>query len=76
MSHNPHNPPTPWIQRDPTDGFFEDRSGFFKLTDPPVVCADPEHEPPSMLYVPPGEGYRHVCPTCKKVTIITNPVVH
>ena len=27
-------------------------------------CRDPEHSPPTMLYIPPGKRYRHVCPSC------------
>jgi len=27
-------------------------------------CVHPEHQPPSLLYIPPGKIYRHVCPAC------------
>lgn len=49
----------------PTPGGTPQKSGFFDL---PVqqTCRHPEHEPPSMLYIPPGKGYRHVCPGCGK----------
>lgn len=27
-------------------------------------CLNPEHAPPTMLYIPPGKKYVHVCPAC------------
>ena len=33
-------------------------------------CMNPSHDPPNMLYVPPGKRYRHVCPGCGKVSYI------
>ena len=49
-------------------------SGFFDL---PVKekCTHPGHNPPSHLYIPPGKGYRHVCPGCKKETILIPPQI-
>lgn len=29
-----------------------------------TTCRHPEHKPPTGLYIPPGKGYKHVCPTC------------
>jgi hypothetical protein len=48
------------------------KGGFFDLpkTD---VCRDPSHNPPSHLYVPPGKGYNHICPSCGKASTITSP---
>lgn len=45
-------------------------SGFFKL---PITeqCTHIYHNPPQHLYIPPGQGYRHICPSCGKETIIT-----
>lgn len=39
------------------------KSGFFDL---PVTrtCTHREHNPPTHMYIPPGQGYRHVCPGC------------
>ena len=37
------------------------------------VCYHPEHNPPSHLHIPNGWGYRHECPRCGKVTIVTSP---
>ena len=50
----------------------EPAGGFFDL---PVRqhCANPEHEPPGLLHIPAGKGYRHVCPGCGAVRIITSP---
>ncbi len=28
------------------------------------MCLHPEHKFPSMMYVPPGKTYEHVCPGC------------
>lgn len=44
-------------------------NGFFDL---PIVeqCNNLEHEPPMFLHIPQGKGYVHVCPKCKKETII------
>ena len=48
------------------------RGGFFDL--PPVRhCRHPGHEFPTMLYIPPGKGYRHVCPGCGKETVRMSP---
>lgn len=33
-------------------------------------CNDPEHYPPTHLWVPPGMGFRHVCPKCGRVSEI------
>ena len=39
------------------------KSGF--EPDPrPKVCTDPNHGPPTMLVVPLGQRYRHVCQRC------------
>jgi hypothetical protein len=27
-------------------------------------CISPSHNPPTHLYIPPGQQYRHVCPCC------------
>lgn len=45
------------------------KSGFFDLPDH-KRCRHPEHQPPSHMVIPPGKGYRHVCPGCGKVTVI------
>lgn len=28
------------------------------------LCRDAEHSPPTMIVIPAGKRYRHVCPTC------------
>lgn len=37
------------------------------------TCIHPEHDPPTGLYIPPGKGYRHVCPGCKTVKEVIPP---
>ncbi len=44
-------------------------SGFFNLPQT-QTCNHPEHNPPNYLYIPPGKGYRHVCPSCGKMVKI------
>lgn len=41
-------------------------SGFYDL-DEKEICKHLEHRPPSHLYIPPGKGYKHVCPGCGRV---------
>ena len=51
---------------------MEEESGFFDLPESLRICQAPGPEPPMHMYVPPGKGYRHVCPTCGKVTILVS----
>lgn len=46
------------------------KGGFFPL---PIIkkCNHPDHEPPSMICIPKGHGYQHVCPGCGSETVIT-----
>lgn len=38
-----------------------------------IYCLDPEHSPPSFLFIPNGETKIHVCPTCgEKFVLISN----
>jgi len=34
------------------------------------VCHNPSHYPPTHLYIPAGQQYRHVCPGCGEETIV------
>lgn len=46
------------------------KSGYFDLPKQ-QICNHPEHNPPTHLYIPPGKGYKHICPGCgKEKTII------
>ena len=45
------------------------QSGFFDLPKE-TQCTHPGHNPPSHLHIPPGKGYKHVCPECGKTTTI------
>ena len=29
-------------------------------------CPHPEHDPPNLIYLKPGEILRHICPYCRK----------
>jgi hypothetical protein len=49
-------------------------SGFFDLP-MQTMCNDPEHNVPSHLYVPAGQGYRHICPRCGYMQTIVNAPV-
>lgn len=42
------------------------KGGFFPLPKD-KTCRNPEHQPPSHIHIPQGEGYRHVCPGCGNV---------
>jgi hypothetical protein len=37
-----------------------------KIADPPSVCTDQDHMPPSGMALPPGI-YKHTCPSCGHV---------
>lgn len=48
----------------------EEKGGFFDLIKE-KTCNHSEHEPPTHLYIPPGKGYRHICPGCGEIKVIT-----
>ena len=60
-------------QRVKTEKFY--KPGFFNLPHF-FPCQHPEHSPPSMLHVPNGQGYRHICPQCGNISILTSPVFY
>lgn len=33
-------------------------------------CMNPSHNPPGHLYLRPGQRYVHICPGCKKRTVM------
>lgn len=39
------------------------KSGFFDIPKN-ETCKDREHNPPSHIVIPHGQGYNHVCPSC------------
>lgn len=45
-----------------------------RKTDDP--CLDPEHNPPTHLYIPPGKTHVHICPTCGTTITVTTPLIH
>jgi hypothetical protein len=54
------------------DGLFPLPKGDRAFMAEPETCRHPHHNPPSHLHVPEGHGYRHTCPGCGGVRIITN----
>jgi len=44
------------------------RGGFFPLP-AQKTCNHPNHSFPTMLYIPPGQGYRHICPSCGREAV-------
>lgn len=52
----------------------DNKSGFFPLPSY-QICNDPEHNVPSHLYVPAGQGYRHICPKCGYQQTVINALV-
>ena len=65
-----------WIKHNKTQQQAEEKSGFYDLEPYEEHCGHPEHEFPMHLNIPPGKGYKHVCPSCGKVTKISNPIFH
>lgn len=52
------------------------KSGFFDLPGWHAPCTHSHHAPPSYINIPPGKGYRHVCPACGATTeIVHTPAV-
>lgn len=45
-----------------------------KISEPPKVCLDPEHNPPTNIVLEPGT-YKYTCPSCGKVTVFTVPLI-
>ena len=52
----------------------EKKGGFFDLPKD-TGCKDKSHKPPMHIYIPQGKGYRHVCPSCGKVTDLIPPQI-
>lgn len=47
------------------------RGGFRPIAEKWVKsCHHPDHEPPSMLCIPHGMEYVHICPACGQETIM------
>lgn len=48
-------------------------SGFepIPVSFPPTwLCRDLRHNPPTMISIPAGQRYRHVCPSCKVLSYL------
>ena len=54
------------------DGFFDlapiGQSSWFSKQQ---KCYDTRHNAPMHLHIPYGKGYRHTCPSCRHVTVLT-----
>ena len=50
------------------------KGGFFDL-DKKKICNHPEHNPPTHLYIPQGQGYLHICPACQKEMKLIPPQI-
>ena len=69
------------------DDFFEQISemvkpkkqgGFFDLHKTDIYvgnCKDNSHNPPNHIHIPQGKGYKHICPSCEKQTVIIPPQI-
>ena len=49
----------------------KEKSGFFDLHTEKKICNNPDHKVPTGISIPKGKGYKHVCPACGEVTIVT-----
>lgn len=60
-----------------------DKSGFEEYHPDPAawvggmmkICRDRAHGPPTMIHVPDGKRYKHVCPTCGQVSYLYPPPI-
>lgn len=50
------------------------QGGFYDLPQE-SKCLDIEHEPPKHLHIPQGKGYKHICPSCGKITNLVPPQI-
>lgn len=52
------------------------KSGFQDIEDDYIdrykECTHPGHNPPSLLHIPQGKVYVHVCPSCGQSVTLTN----
>ena len=64
------------IGKNGIENLFKKESGFFDLPVKSIsLCNHQEHNPPSHLYIPPGKGYRHICPACNNVIELIPPQI-
>lgn len=53
---------------------MRDKGGFFDLTKD-ETCRHKSHNPPMFIYIPNGKGYKHICPSCGKITNLITPQI-
>lgn len=47
------------------------KGGYFRpIKEWKKICRDPNHNPPMYLYIPPGQEYVHICPSCGAEIVI------
>lgn len=51
------------------------KNGYFEPIPKIDICRDPEHNPPTHIYIPPDQQYVHICPSCRRQTIMRGPDV-
>lgn len=49
------------------------KNGLFPIPGVGRGCRHSEHNPPGLINIPQGQGYKHTCPKCGKKTIIIPP---
>lgn len=62
-----------------TSGDFPSRKPIKIEHDPSWIkkpCMNPEHDFPSMIYIPPGESFTHTCPGCGNKITAQNSIVY
>lgn len=52
-----------------------EQSGFFDLPGYVRICVHHEHNMPTYICIPPGKGYRHVCPVCGEVQVAYGAII-
>lgn len=55
---------------DPTFHNRPRRGGFEPIPEWREPCSHPSHQPPTMIVIPKGQRYRHVCPHCGAESIL------
>ena len=46
------------------------RGGFEPIPESERPCMHREHHPPTHLYIPPDQQYRHICPGCGAESVL------
>ncbi len=60
---------------DETWAFDKRKRGGFEPVERIRGCRSMDHNPPSHLYIPAGQQYRHICSGCGRETVLQSPDV-